>query len=143
MHGQVTLTVQCDGGAKVVVSQSEYSDQKGRLHIVPAYAQTIYSAQGRTVDGNVYVLHDNAMDRKNAYVAMSRHKEQCHLYAGLEEVLGLDEVDPQKDCTQSAIDSLAKQYSKEKSSSLAISYQAVHKNKQLDLSEELDAEFCL
>jgi conjugative relaxase-like TrwC/TraI family protein len=143
IHGQVTLTVQCDGGAKVVVNQSEYSDQKGRLYIVPAYAQTIYSAQGRAVDGNVYVLHDNAMDRKNAYVAMSRHKEQCHLYAGLEEVLGLDEVDPQKNCTQSAIDRLASQYSKEKSSSLAISYQAVHKNKQLDISEELDAEFCL
>jgi conjugative relaxase-like TrwC/TraI family protein len=136
--GTKTFTIRRDDGIEVIVNQQNYSDRKGRLYLVPAYAQTIYSSQGRTIDGNVYVLHDSGIDRKNAYVSMSRHKEQCHLYASIEEVLDIENADPHKDYSDKVIENLAKQYSTERSASLAISYPVLEQSK--DLAPELVIE---
>jgi conjugative relaxase-like TrwC/TraI family protein len=139
--GSNVFTIQRDDGNEVMVNQQDYSDRKGRFHLVPAYAQTIYSSQGRTIDGNVYVLNDRGVDRKNAYVSMSRHKEKCHLYASIEEVLDIDNPDPQQDYSDRVIESLAKQYSAERSASLAISYPVVEQSKDLTLEPEMEYSF--
>lgn len=43
------------------------------------YAVTIHKSQGVTVD-SAYVLASRSMDRHLAYVAMTRHRDQMHLY---------------------------------------------------------------
>lgn len=139
--GTKTFTIRRDDGIELVVNQQNYSDSKGRLYLVPAYAQTIYSSQGRTIDGNVYVLHDNGIDRKNAYVSMSRHKEECHLYASIEEVLDIENADPHKDYSDKVIENLAKQYSTERSASLAISYPVLEQSKELKQQIEIEPEY--
>lgn len=66
--------------------QSDYSDEQGRLHLVQAYASTVYSAQGVTVDGDTFVLYTTAMDRAASYVAGSRHKDNCHWFVNGQEL---------------------------------------------------------
>lgn len=59
---------------------SEYCDPQGRIYMAQAYAMTVYSSQGLTVDGDVFVLHNTGMDRATSYVAGSRHKDNCHWF---------------------------------------------------------------
>lgn len=66
--------------------QSDYSDEQGRLQLVQAYACTVYSSQGATIDGDTFVLYTTAMDRAASYVAGSRHKDQCHWFVNGKEL---------------------------------------------------------
>ncbi len=75
----VLLQVETDDGRILSFLASEYADEKGTF-LCHAYALTIFSAQGVTVDGNTYTLFSNDMDRANAYVALSRHKDKSHMY---------------------------------------------------------------
>ncbi|MGO7344216.1 BID domain-containing protein, partial [Rhizobium johnstonii] len=47
------------------------------------YATTIHKTQGATVDRS-FVLASTTMDRHLTYVAMTRHREEVQLYAGLD-----------------------------------------------------------
>jgi ATP-dependent exoDNAse (exonuclease V) alpha subunit len=57
-----------------------------KLQLVQAYACTVYSSQGATVDGDTFVLYTTAMDRAASYVAGSRHKDNCHWFVNGQEL---------------------------------------------------------
>jgi conjugative relaxase-like TrwC/TraI family protein len=82
--------VQADDGRTLRFTQQNYSDEGGRLHLVHAYASTIYASQGLTVD-EAFILHDIQMDRASAYVAGSRHRDQCQWFCNSK---ALDELNP-------------------------------------------------
>jgi ATP-dependent exoDNAse (exonuclease V) alpha subunit len=74
------LRVQTDDRGEVQLRLGEYSDEKGRAHLNQAYASTIYSAQGLTIDGDVFVYQTEGMDRANTYVAASRAKDSTRFF---------------------------------------------------------------
>ncbi|MFK0276093.1 Ti-type conjugative transfer relaxase TraA [Ensifer sp. NPDC090286] len=49
------------------------------------YATTIHKSQGSTVD-RAFVMASRTMDRHLSYVAMTRHRDAVHLYAGRDEL---------------------------------------------------------
>jgi hypothetical protein len=53
------------------------------------YAGTIYRGQGRTLD-QTYVAHSKHWRASAAYVALTRHREQVHIFAARETVKDLD-----------------------------------------------------
>jgi hypothetical protein len=53
------------------------------------YAGTIYRGQGRTLD-QAYVLHSQQWRGSASYVALTRHREQVHVYASAETLRGMD-----------------------------------------------------
>lgn len=131
------ITIKKDNGQLVTVLQEKYSNDKGNIYLAPAYAQTIYSSQGKTIDGNVYVLHDPMIDRANAYVALSRHKDDCQLYAATESILDEDEELLDKAVKENlAIDKIAAQYSSEKRASLSIEYETVQREKDIEIEKQ-------
>jgi hypothetical protein len=125
----VWLTVDCDNGKTIHLKQSEYADEHGRLHLVNAYASTIYAAQGRTIRGDSFVLYDHSMGQKDSYVAGSRHKQNCHWYANAAE---MDILSHQTIPTQeSRIEALAQSMNQQLEQQLASEY-LNHEN-QLEL----------
>ncbi|WP_299265219.1 hypothetical protein [uncultured Psychrosphaera sp.] len=77
-----------------------------------AYAMTVYSSQGLTIDGDVFLYYTSGMDRANTYVACSRHKNYCHLFINDKEIGD----------NQSRISYLKEQMSTDSYPSLAIEY---------------------
>ncbi|OPB28422.1 Ti-type conjugative transfer relaxase TraA [Bartonella sp. WD12.1] len=71
--GKPLLKVRLDSGQEVVFSNQTYQN------VDHGYAATIHKSQGVTVD-NVFVLASSFMDQHLAYVSMSRHRYQSHLY---------------------------------------------------------------
>src|SRR5262249_39310306 len=49
------------------------------------YATTIHKSQGATVD-RAFVMASSTLDRHLTYVAMTRHRDSAHLYAGRDEL---------------------------------------------------------
>lgn len=49
------------------------------------YAMTVYSSQGQTVD-ETFIVHSNMFDSRNAYVAMSRHRNNANIYVSKEHL---------------------------------------------------------
>ncbi|MCK8108563.1 relaxase domain-containing protein [Pseudoalteromonas sp. 2CM41L] len=82
----IRFTVKLDSGRTVSFYRSEYSDEQGRLQLAQAYACTVYSSQGATIDGDTFVLYTTAMDRAASYVAGSRHKDKCHWFVNGQEL---------------------------------------------------------
>ena len=80
MGNDVSFTVQKDCGTVVKFLKSEYQDENDALNLVHAYAMTIYSCQGATIDGDTFILYDVYMGRAASYVAGSRHKDTCHWF---------------------------------------------------------------
>lgn len=76
----VAFTIQKDCGTVVTFLKSEYQDANDALNLVHAYAMTIYSCQGATIDGDTFILYDVYMGRAASYVASSRHKDRCHWF---------------------------------------------------------------
>lgn len=60
-------------------------------HIDHAYATTIHKAQGATAD-HAFVFAARSMDRHSTYVALSRHREDAHLYYDREEIQGVHDL---------------------------------------------------
>ncbi|WP_151801638.1 hypothetical protein [Acinetobacter guillouiae] len=73
------LTVEIDDNRTVSFLASEYSDEIG-VNLCHAYALTVFSSQGTTINGNTFTLYSGQMDRAKTYVALSRHKDESHLY---------------------------------------------------------------
>lgn len=125
-NSNLRLLIQKDSGELVTVLQEKYSNEKGMIYLAPAYAQTIYSSQGKTIDGNVFVLHDPMIDRANAYVAMSRHKDDCHLYIATDRISDGEDIEMcGKKTKDFVLDSISHQFSKEKRAQLSIEYDAI------------------
>jgi conjugative relaxase-like TrwC/TraI family protein len=82
----IVLCIKKDSGEAVRFMKSEYVDQNGLLQLVHAYASTIFSSQGSTIDGDTFVLYSTSMDRAASYVAGSRHKENCHWFVNGQEL---------------------------------------------------------
>ena len=86
LKNDIRFTVRTDSGRVVTFKQSDYCDEQGRLYLVQSYASTVYSSQGMTIDGDVFVHYTTGMDRSAAYVAGSRHKDNCHWFVNGEEL---------------------------------------------------------
>jgi ATP-dependent exoDNAse (exonuclease V) alpha subunit len=113
-----------DSGEKVTFLKSEYSNEKGALQLVYAYAFTVYSSQGRTIDGDTFVFYNKAMDRSASYVAGSRHKDRCHWFVDgstLDVHYGLDTIN-EKDQNTIKVKRLAEYMSSERSEVMALEY---------------------
>ena len=114
--------VALDDGREVTVNTEHYQDEHGRLPLVHAYAMTVYSSQGITVDANTYVLYNANMDRANSYVAGSRHKDNCHWFVNSKEVDALCGVEGATLSDKERLKGLATLMSREQSSGLAIEH---------------------
>lgn len=129
---QLKIKIKKDNGEIVTILQDKYSNEKGQIYLAPAYAQTIYSAQGKTVDGDVFVLHDPMIDRANAYVAMSRHKDDCHLYIATEHVIDDEDISSSNKSTEDLVlEKIKHQFSTEKSAKLSIEYDSLEEEKEV------------
>lgn len=85
LENDVQFTIEVDDKRLISFRASEYSDELG-AHLCHAYALTIFSSQGTTIDGNTFTLYNGSMDRANTYVALSRHKDESHLYINNAEI---------------------------------------------------------
>ncbi len=91
--GKARLTVELDAkkGAParevsfVVGSDARAGEFDAFRH---GYAGTVYKGQGKTLD-ETYIAHDPHMRSAAAYVALTRHRENIHLYAARESVKDL------------------------------------------------------
>ncbi len=79
------LSIELDDKRIVYFRASEYSDQIG-LNLCHAYALTVFSSQGTTIDGNTFTLYSGRMGQREAYVALSRHKDESHIYINEAEI---------------------------------------------------------
>ncbi|MGY6525363.1 MobF family relaxase [Vibrio parahaemolyticus] len=78
--GSTDFCLMSDDGRLLRFNSKDYCDEHGHIYLAQAYAVTIYSSQGITVDGDSFVLHSSGMDRAYSYVAGSRHKDNCHWF---------------------------------------------------------------
>lgn len=76
--GKVSISAEKDGQS-LTFSPADIADAKGRARLATAYAATIFSAQGVTVDRSLAWLSDR-YDRHDAYVAASRARESTELF---------------------------------------------------------------
>lgn len=76
--GAVRISAEKDGQS-LTFSPADIADAKGRARLATAYAATIFSAQGVTVDHSLAWLSDR-YDRHDAYVAASRARESTELF---------------------------------------------------------------
>ncbi|MGS0724772.1 MobF family relaxase [Shewanella sp. 0m-11] len=81
---EILFEVFLDSGKHVNINTSSYCSAEGNCHIAQAYAMTVYSSQGLTVDGDTFIYYTSGMDRANTYVAGSRHKDDSHWFFNCE-----------------------------------------------------------
>lgn len=79
------LSIALDDKRIITFRASEYSDEIG-LNLCHAYALTIFSSQGTTIDGNTFTLYSGRMGQRESYVALSRHKDESHIYINKAEI---------------------------------------------------------
>ncbi|WP_342340263.1 AAA family ATPase [Brumicola pallidula] len=116
--------ISMDNGHRVRFKVSDYSDEKGNLHLVRAYASTIYSSQGSTVDGDTFVLYTTSMDRAASYVAGSRHKDNCDWFVNGRELddYNDDAITEERNLQESRIETLAKCMRTSRHKAIALEY---------------------
>jgi hypothetical protein len=80
-----SLSVRLDSGGAYRFDANTYTDfQLG-------YAGTVYRGQGKTID-TAFVLYSAGMDKKAAYVAMTRAREETKLFAAREDAADLKAI---------------------------------------------------
>lgn len=79
------LSIALDDKRIITFRASEYSDEIG-LNLCHAYALTIFSSQGTTINGNTFTLYSGRMGQRETYVALSRHKDESHIYINKAEI---------------------------------------------------------
>lgn len=140
--GDVRFTVETDDKRVVIFLASEYRDELG-TNICLAYALTVYSAQGTTIDGNTFTYYTAGMDRANTYVAASRHKDESHVFCNRKEIderLGFYDTG-RSICDMERHDCLGAMMSRESYAKLAIE-QLPEKNimEELKVVEDLELQ---
>ncbi|MFL0797830.1 MAG: relaxase domain-containing protein [Cellvibrionaceae bacterium] len=139
-NGDIRFTVITDENRKLNFLASDYANEQGQPYLAPAYASTIFSSQGMTIDGDTFVLYNQGMDRANTYVAASRHKERCHLFCNREEVDGLsgalDYGEPTTD--EARLNTLAENISKDRYRLLASEYLPHIEEQTIERSQEIE-----
>lgn len=122
-NNDVRLSVLTDDGRNLSFLASEYADELG-TNLCLAYALTVYSSQGTTIDGDTFSLYTGRMDRANSYVSLSRHKDNSHLYVNTleieEKVAGFD--DKAEITDQMRINTLANMMSRDDYATLAVEH---------------------
>ena len=84
-NGGYDITLKHSDGREIELNTLKYVDQEtGGVPMSHAYAVTQWSAQGSTVDKS-FVLA-TGMDRRYAYVGMSRHRDSASLYIDESEI---------------------------------------------------------
>ncbi len=125
-HGELLIQVRLDNGRDIEINTSIYCDSKKRTYLTLAYAQTVYSSQGQTVNGESFVYYTTGMDRANTYVALSRHKKKAMIFANEQDIDTTSSI--KSSCLKkehtSKINSLVAHMSRERCSRLATSYLA-------------------
>lgn len=74
------FSIEDENGKALHINTADYADKHGNSYFALGYALTVFSSQGSTINGNTFILHDDMMDRRHAYVAGSRHKDECHWF---------------------------------------------------------------
>jgi hypothetical protein len=91
-------------GQFVTINTNEYkTPTDGFIPINHNFATTIYASQGQTVE-QVFMIDSAMMQRRLAYVGMSRHTESCIIYADeneltqrLDKLLGIKPTDEERE----------------------------------------------
>lgn len=127
----IVFQIKCDNGQAAHFRLSSYCDDKSHLYLVHAYATTVYSSQGMTINGDVFVYGTSNMDRSSAYVAGSRHKDNCHWYFNAQEIdsLTAKTFDSEIPLDQLRLRKISQYINRNKTNTLAIErYLALDKN---------------
>lgn len=88
----VKFTIRLKDGRQVRIDAANYSNEDGRMYLVHAYATTVFSSQGLTVDGNTFILYDTSLDRDDTYVAGSRHRDKANWYVNVDQLMAGKDV---------------------------------------------------
>jgi conjugative relaxase-like TrwC/TraI family protein len=140
--GDICIRVKLDSGRETQFMSSSYTNDEGRTYITQAYAQTVYSSQGLTIDGDVFVYYTQFMDRAHSYVACSRHKDRAHIFANSQE---LEDDIPDKfhhaPRERGLREALAKNMSRNNRPKLAIEYLSKEQINLITKEKSKDKEF--
>ncbi|HCM0912614.1 TPA: relaxase domain-containing protein [Vibrio parahaemolyticus] len=138
--GSTDFGLMSDDGRFLRFNSKDYCDEYGNIFLAHAYAVTIYSSQGITVDGDSFVLYSTGMDRAYSYVAGSRHKDNCHWF------INKSNIRESYNCEHSLEDSQVLEHaalamSKDNYKCLAIEYISEMEESQPQLCVNLQTEF--
>lgn len=110
--GTPLFTIELEKGGTVEIRAGKGGYWDGQRKGVPlqhAYATTIYASQGMTVQRS-FLLDSRHIERRLAYVGMSRHREECRVYVDRQAVhermmerLGTDEWRPITEVTDTEL----------------------------------------
>ncbi|MBF7074309.1 relaxase domain-containing protein [Glaciecola sp. MH2013] len=135
--GDVWIRINMDTGRQTQFMLSDYCNDDGRTYLTQAYAQTVYSSQGLTIDGDVFIYYTKYMDRAHSYVACSRHKDKAHIFANAEELKDLIPSDFEHAPVEIGLrEALAAQMSRDSRPKLAIEYLEQRQANELSESKE-------
>jgi ATP-dependent exoDNAse (exonuclease V) alpha subunit len=131
------LHIKLDNGLEVSIDPEIYQNEDGLLPLVHAYAMTVYSSQGVTVDGDTFVLYNSNMGRASTYVAGSRHRDNCHFFVNQKDIDFL--VSPTRDnvSQENRLSKLAERMRREQCSSLAIERLTEEQLVEFDIGQPL------
>ncbi|KOY36928.1 MobF family relaxase [Vibrio parahaemolyticus] len=137
-----TFYVRLEDSRLVSVDESNYVDEFGNLPLIHAYAMTVYSSQGITVNGSTFILYNSHMGREATYVAGSRHKDHSHFFMNSKDVDFSIECD--RITEKMRLDLFAQYMSRESKSRLAIEYWSSNHREQYEktnLAHEVEPLF--
>lgn len=84
--GEFILRLLLAEGGETEIDTSTYKDEESKaIPLTHNFATTIYASQGQTVQ-RVFMMDSPLMNRKLAYVGMSRHTLLCDIYLNLHEL---------------------------------------------------------
>lgn len=85
-RGEKILRLLLAEGGETEIDTSSYRDEEhNAVPLTHNFATTIYASQGQTVE-RVFMIDSPYMNRRLAYVGMSRHTELCDIYLDLSEL---------------------------------------------------------
>ncbi|EHH1282627.1 relaxase domain-containing protein [Vibrio parahaemolyticus] len=73
-------------GRSVSFDTAQHRDDSGNLTLIHAYAMTVYSSQGITVNGDTLILYNSGMGRESTYVSGSRHRNNCYFFLNVMDI---------------------------------------------------------
>lgn len=86
VQGALLFRILLAEGGEIEIDTSKYFDEKaGAVPLHHNFATTIYASQGQTVQ-KVLIMDSPYMNRRLAYVGMSRHTMSCDIYADCSEI---------------------------------------------------------